>query len=639
MLPRRLGLLAAGAAVVMVALAERGGLHLLPALPGRPPPSAWRYLLARRGLTDLEAGSWLDRQHASVGDVLTVTYTLRSTARLPKPWLEVHRPSTLPAAHPGSGHLAGRRGRRGPGPPACPCPSAVSSGSTPWSSAAAIPWDSSSRWLRWAPVSPCSSIRVVAPLPAWDLPPADDRGRRGAGRAGSAPDAGRHQRAAVHAGRRLQPHPLAFQRPPPGAAGQGVRHRAIGRPRALPRPGAGLHIGAGTGATIETAVRVAAALAGHALADGRGVGMEAIGLRRTVLPADRGRRQQQKILGLLAVAQAEGDDAARGDAHAQREPTATGHDRAGRHAIARPRLGPPAGRLPERRRRRPSPASSIRSRMSPAAAWVSRTSLPGSSDGSPRATAPGPPARARRARHPGLRHPARPAPRRAARVGAAERRRGRAREGAHLRCHRLLRRPAAGWSSLLLLLGMLIVVGAALADSRALAMYGGSGGDGLVLLMLLGGLVGFLLARSSQSVVLAAHADRRGGGCAPAPVDGRGAARSRRTLDRPRPVPPPGRASDGLAVTDRARSPWLPRRRRCPLRPRWRSSCSAPSAGRRRSSAPSRSSAPNAPARPSWRPACCSSSTRPCPPASAASRAAARAPRDWPPTAPWRCCC
>jgi uncharacterized protein (DUF58 family) len=59
------------------------------------------YLLARRGLTNLEAGSWLDRQHASVGDTLTVTYTLRSSARLPKPWLEVHSPSTLPVPVPG----------------------------------------------------------------------------------------------------------------------------------------------------------------------------------------------------------------------------------------------------------------------------------------------------------------------------------------------------------------------------------------------------------------------------------------------------------------------------------------------------------------------------------------------------------
>jgi uncharacterized protein (DUF58 family) len=68
----------------------------------------------------------------------------------------------------------------------------------------------------------------------------------------------------------------------------------------------GVHVGTGEAATVESAVRVAAALAGHALADGRGVGMEAVGVRRAVVAADRGVRQRHKILGLLAVAEAEG---------------------------------------------------------------------------------------------------------------------------------------------------------------------------------------------------------------------------------------------------------------------------------------------------------------------------------------------
>ena len=70
---------------------------------------------------------------------------------------------------------------------------------------------------------------------------------------------------------------------------------------------------------------------------------------------------------------------------------------------------------------------------------------------------------------------------------------------------RVLRRPASGWSSLLVLLSLLVVVGAALADSRDLAMTRGSGGGGLVLLMVTAGLVGFVLARSAIGV-LAAHA-------------------------------------------------------------------------------------------------------------------------------------
>jgi hypothetical protein len=100
MLPRRLGLLAAGAVVVMVALLS-GAVYIYFLLYLVAVTFGLAYLVARRGLTHLEAGSWLDRHHATVGDVLTITYTLRSTSRLPKPWLEVHRPSTLAQPIPG----------------------------------------------------------------------------------------------------------------------------------------------------------------------------------------------------------------------------------------------------------------------------------------------------------------------------------------------------------------------------------------------------------------------------------------------------------------------------------------------------------------------------------------------------------
>jgi uncharacterized protein (DUF58 family) len=66
------------------------------------------------------------------------------------------------------------------------------------------------------------------------------------------------------------------------------------------------NVGSGDQATIETTVSAAAALAAHALSDDRGVGLEAIGLRRAVINTERGARQQHKVLSLLAVAQAEG---------------------------------------------------------------------------------------------------------------------------------------------------------------------------------------------------------------------------------------------------------------------------------------------------------------------------------------------
>jgi transglutaminase-like putative cysteine protease len=69
----------------------------------------------------------------------------------------------------------------------------------------------------------------------------------------------------------------------------------------------------------------------------------------------------------------------------------------------------------------------------------------------------------------------------------------------------LLGRPSSGWSSLLTFLGMLLVTGLALADSRAFPGRGGAGGSALVLVLLAGGLVGFVVARSRMGL-FAGHA-------------------------------------------------------------------------------------------------------------------------------------
>ena len=70
------------------------------------------YILTRFGLSDLEAGYSLDKLHAQVGDVLSATYTVRNTSRLPKLWLEVHNPSTLSIALPGRAIALGPRSER-----------------------------------------------------------------------------------------------------------------------------------------------------------------------------------------------------------------------------------------------------------------------------------------------------------------------------------------------------------------------------------------------------------------------------------------------------------------------------------------------------------------------------------------------
>ena len=263
------------------------------------------YLLARRGLTSLEAGSWLDRQHATVGDTLSVTYTLRSSARLPKPWLETHSPSTLPVAVPGRVISLWPRTSR------------------TW--AARVPLthrgqyridpmvvrtgDPFGLFESVASVGPGAALLVypqVEPLPAWTLPPAAIEGSS----------------ARAQHGPHLTPLVTSVRPYTPGDAFNRIHWRSSARHQELQvkefdiEPSADLlifvdldrhaHAGAGRTATIESTVDTAAALAAHALADDRGVGMEAVGLRRAVIATDRGARQQHKVLNLLAVVQAEG---------------------------------------------------------------------------------------------------------------------------------------------------------------------------------------------------------------------------------------------------------------------------------------------------------------------------------------------
>ena len=75
------------------------------------------------------------------------------------------------------------------------------------------------------------------------------------------------------------------------------------------------------------------------------------------------------------------------------------------------------------------------------------------------------------------------------------------------RLPRILRRPEQGWSSLFLLLALLVLLGVSVADAResvlVLSEAAGSSAGSLPVLMLAAGLVGFLLARSRIGVVRA----------------------------------------------------------------------------------------------------------------------------------------
>src|SRR5258705_10744484 len=70
------------------------------------------YVLTRLGLADLEAGYAVNQLTGHVGDRIQITYTLRNTSRVPKPWLEIHNPTTLPGGLPGRAIALGSRAER-----------------------------------------------------------------------------------------------------------------------------------------------------------------------------------------------------------------------------------------------------------------------------------------------------------------------------------------------------------------------------------------------------------------------------------------------------------------------------------------------------------------------------------------------
>jgi uncharacterized protein (DUF58 family) len=68
----------------------------------------------------------------------------------------------------------------------------------------------------------------------------------------------------------------------------------------------GVTVGRGDESSTEVAIRAAAAIADKAIAENRAVGMTINGGRTAYLPADRGGRQHQKIMQLLAAVEADG---------------------------------------------------------------------------------------------------------------------------------------------------------------------------------------------------------------------------------------------------------------------------------------------------------------------------------------------
>jgi uncharacterized protein (DUF58 family) len=263
------------------------------------------YILTRLGLADLEAGYAVSQLSGHVGDTLRVTYTLRNTGRLIKPWLEVHNPATLPGGLPGRALLLhGRQERswlvRTP---------LVRRGHFRVEPLQIRTGDPFGFFEATASVGQGITLVVyprIDALPMWKLPPANIEG------------------AHAQPERTLQTTPLATTVRPyaPGDSMNRIHWRTTARTGEIQVKefdleqtadawlfmdlDAANEAGSGDDSTTEVGVRAAASIADKALGENRAVGLTINAHRLTIVPSDRGARQRLKILQLLAAVEADG---------------------------------------------------------------------------------------------------------------------------------------------------------------------------------------------------------------------------------------------------------------------------------------------------------------------------------------------
>ena len=236
---------------------------------------------------------------------MRVTYTLRNGSRFPKPWLEIHNPTTMPGGLPGRAITLRGRSERS--------------------------------WLIRAPLSRRGHFRIeplhirtgdpfgffeasatvgqgvsvvvyprLEPLPRWRLPAASLEGSHASPGADPPDDAAGDDRPAVRAGRRM--NRIHWKTT--------ARHGEIQVKEFDLEQTAdawivldlqrGVQAGRGDESTVEASIRAAASIADKALQENRAVGMTVNVGRTTFLPPDRGGRQHLKIMQLLAAVEADG---------------------------------------------------------------------------------------------------------------------------------------------------------------------------------------------------------------------------------------------------------------------------------------------------------------------------------------------
>jgi uncharacterized protein (DUF58 family) len=263
------------------------------------------YVVTRLGLSDLEAGYAVSQLNGHVGDKIRVTYTLRNTSRIPKPWLEVHNPTTLPGGLPGRAIPLGPRAERSwlvrvP---------LVRRGHFRIEPLQIRTGDPFGFFEASASVGQGVAVVVyprIESIPLWRLPAAYIEGTN------ASPE------------RTLQTTPLATTVRPwaPGDSFNRIHWRATARHGEIQVKEfeleqtadawiildleRAIQTGRGDESTVEAAVRVAASVADRAIRDNRAVGMTVNAHRTTVLPADRGSRQHLKIMQLLAAVDGDG---------------------------------------------------------------------------------------------------------------------------------------------------------------------------------------------------------------------------------------------------------------------------------------------------------------------------------------------
>ncbi len=263
------------------------------------------YVLTRFGLADLEAGYRVDHRQGHVGDDMRTTYSISNASGLPKPWLEVYNPTDLPVPLPGRA-LSLRSWAQRSWIAIVPLTRRGTFRIEPMVVRTGDPFGFFEAAATVGRPTVVTVFPRVLALPRWRLPNAFLEGTH------SAPE------------RTLQTTPLATTVRPyaPGDSFNRIHWRSTARLGEIQvkefdlEQTADLWIfvdlessvqaGEGDISTVEEAMRVAASIAHDAILENRAVGLTTSGHRLVSIPADRGPRQRQKIMQLLAAVEGDG---------------------------------------------------------------------------------------------------------------------------------------------------------------------------------------------------------------------------------------------------------------------------------------------------------------------------------------------